>query len=124
MIEPVNVLKNMEITSQLRFLGISIRNNLKWSSHIHFLCLQLNKACYITKSLEDLVSFYILRNIYFSKFQSLISCFIFWGGESESSKVLKIQKSMLHLMKGINNRKSYRPIFKELKILLPLCTFF
>jgi hypothetical protein len=57
------------------------------------LCLKLNKACYIIKSLKDVESFYILRNMCFAKLQSLVSYgLIFWGAESESSKVLKIQK--------------------------------
>jgi hypothetical protein len=36
MTEPVITFKNKEIsyTSQFRFLGINITNNLKWSSHI------------------------------------------------------------------------------------------
>jgi hypothetical protein len=50
--------------SQFRFLGINITNNLKWSSHIQALCLKLNKVCYITKSLKDVVSFCTVRNIY------------------------------------------------------------
>jgi hypothetical protein len=40
----------------------------------------------------DLILFK-LRNIYFTKFQSLISYgIILWGGERESVKVLRIQK--------------------------------
>jgi hypothetical protein len=124
--EQVITFKNKEITytSQFRFLGISITNNLKLSSHIQALCLKLIKVCYIIKFLKDVVSFCILRNIYFAKFQSLVSYgVIFWGGESESSEVLEIQKGILHLMKGVNSRTSCRPIFKELKILLPSYTF-
>jgi hypothetical protein len=41
---------------------------------------------------------------------------IFWGGEGESNKVLKIQKRILRLMKGANSRTSCRPIFNELRI--------
>jgi hypothetical protein len=126
MTEPVIKFKNKEITyaSQFRFLGINTTDNLKWSSHIQALCLKLNKVCYIIKSLKDVASFYILRNIYFAKFQSLVSYgLIFWGGESESSEVLKIQKRILRLMTGVNSRISCRPIFKKLKILLPPYTF-
>jgi hypothetical protein len=47
----------------------------------------------------------------------------FWGGEGESSKVLKIQKWILHLMKGVNSKTSCRPILKELQILLPPSIF-
>jgi hypothetical protein len=74
--------------------------------------------------LKNVVSLFTLRNVYFAKFQSLVSYgLIFLGGESESGKVLKIQKRILHLMRGVNSRTSRRPIFKELRILLPLFTF-
>jgi hypothetical protein len=53
----------------------------------------LSVICYIIKSLKDEVSPYMLKNIYNAKFQSLVSySLIFCGGESESSKVLIIQK--------------------------------
>ena len=40
------VFKNVEIsyTSEVKFLGINISNNLKWNTHIHFLCSKLNKV--------------------------------------------------------------------------------
>jgi hypothetical protein len=73
---------------------------------------------YIIKPLKEVTSLFTLRNVYFAKFQSLISYgLIFWGGESESNKVLKIKKSILRVMKSVNNRSTCRPIFKELKIL-------
>jgi hypothetical protein len=85
---------------------------------IQSLCLKLNKACYIIKSLKDIASLYTLRNKYFAKFQSLVSYgLIFWGGERETHKVLKIQKRINRLMKGVKSRTSCKPIFKELKIL-------
>jgi hypothetical protein len=36
------------------------------------LCTNLSKVCYIAKMLKNEVSFYVLRNIYFAKFQSLM----------------------------------------------------
>jgi hypothetical protein len=65
MTKPVITFKNTNITytSQFKFLGVNITNNLKWSPHIQSLCLQLNKVCYIIKSLKDVVSSYIFRYI-------------------------------------------------------------
>jgi len=60
----------------------------------------------------------MLRNTYFTKFQSLIRHgIILWGGERECVKVLKIQKRVLRSIKGLHKRESCRPIFKELKVL-------
>jgi len=41
----------------------------------------------------------------------------FYGVGKESVKVLKIQKRVLHSIKGLHKRVSCRPIFKELKVL-------
>jgi len=69
-------------------------------------------------SLRGDFSLYMLRNIYFTKFQSLIRYgIILWGGERESVKVLKIHKKVLSTIKGLHKRKSCKQIFKELKIL-------
>jgi len=60
----------------------------------------------------------MLRNIYFTKFQSLGRYgIILWGGERECVKELKIQKRVLRTIKGLDKRESCRPIFKELKVL-------
>ena len=48
------VFKNVEIsyTSEVKFLGIHISNNLKWNTHIQFLCSELNKVSYTISSLR------------------------------------------------------------------------
>jgi hypothetical protein len=107
----LNIVFNNSIISfmpEFKFLGISITRNLRWSTHIQSLCLKLSKGCYISKSLRDDLIFNILRNIYFAKFQSLVKYgIIFWGGENECSKVLKLQKRvLLRIMKGVNRRES------------------
>jgi hypothetical protein len=74
--------------------------------------------CYIIKALKDKVSPHILRNVYFTKFQPQISYgLIFWGGESESNRILMLQKRVLCIMKGVTKRTSYRDILRELQML-------
>jgi hypothetical protein len=95
MTETVITFNNMEIpwSSQFKFFGINIINNSECSSNIQSLCLELNKSCYTIKSSKDIVSFYILKNLYFSTFQSLLSYGLsFWSEESESMKYSKYKK--------------------------------
>jgi len=69
-------------------------------------------------SLRGDLSLFMLRNIYFIKFHSLIRYgIILWSGESKSVKVLEIQKRVLSTIKGLHKREACRPIFKELKVL-------
>ena len=65
---------NIEITytSNLKFLGINITDNLSWPTHIQYLCQRLNKVLYLIKSLRDSVSKPILRNKYFTKFELIL----------------------------------------------------
>jgi phage-related protein len=112
-IEPDITFKKVKInyTSQFRFLGINKTNKQKWNIHIQSACKELSKTCYIIKDLKVEVSPHILRNVYFAKFQSHISCgLIFWGGESESNRILILQKRVLPIMKGVTKRTSCRDI--------------
>jgi len=81
---PRIVFKNVEIsyTSVVKFLGINLSINLKWSPHIQFLRSKLNKVTCMISSLRGDFSLFMLRNIYFTKFQSSIRYgIIVWGGE-------------------------------------------
>jgi hypothetical protein len=95
--------KVIPYSSKLKFLGITLTVNLKWSSHIQALCLNLNKVTFMIKSLRNVVSKWTLRSIYFAKFESLLKYgIIFWGGERGSTQVLKIQKKFVRVAEGVN----------------------
>jgi hypothetical protein len=73
---------SMEIvySSELRFLGIDIIDNLKWNTHIQSLCSKLSKTVYMIKVLRGVLSPNIVRCIYIGKFLSLLRYrIIFWG---------------------------------------------
>jgi hypothetical protein len=123
---PHIVFKNEKIRyiSTLKFLGIHISDSFSWRMQIQTLCTNLSKVCYTVKMLKNEVSFYVLRNIYFAKFQSLMRYgIILWRGARETKKVLKVQKRVLHFMTNKYKIESQRPIFKELKISTVTCLF-
>ena len=67
LVMPKVVFKNDEIsyTSEVKFLGINISYNLKWNTHIQFLCSKLNKVSYIILSLRgDLTLRRLMSYIY------------------------------------------------------------
>ena len=101
----------------MKFSGINISNNLKWNTHIQFVCSKLNKAFSTIAPLRGDLSLFMLRNIYFEKFQSVLGYgTILWCGETESVMVLVIQKRALHTIKGLHNQQSWRQIFEKLNI--------
>jgi hypothetical protein len=73
--------KEVNYSSSVKFLGIYITENLCWATHTNQVCQKLNKALYLIKSLHDSVSLPILKNIYITKFESVLkSGILFWGG--------------------------------------------
>ncbi|PNF26486.1 hypothetical protein B7P43_G14318 [Cryptotermes secundus] len=95
---PVIRLFNRELvySSSVKFLGIDISENLSWLNHTQYICLKLSKALYLIKSLRNSVSLQVLRNVYFTKFESIFKYGImFWGGGGkEIDTVFKVQKKM------------------------------
>jgi hypothetical protein len=77
-------------------------------------------------SLRGDLGLFMLRNIYFTTFQSLIRYgILLCSGETESAKVLKVQERVRHAIKRLNKRQFCRSFFKQLKIftLTALCIF-
>jgi hypothetical protein len=54
---------------------------------------KLSKVCYVTKSLKEVMSPYMIRNIYCAHFHALLGYgIIFWSGDNESNNIFKLQK--------------------------------
>jgi hypothetical protein len=84
-LRPKIVFKNTEIAyqSELRFLGIHMTENLKWCAHARFLKAKLCKVVYMVKTLKETMSPYMIRNIYFSNFESCLRYgIILWSGDN------------------------------------------
>ena len=62
--------RNMDIAceSDTKFLGIHITENMKWTTHICILRLQLSKVCYIIKLVQGISGLDMIRCFYHSKF--------------------------------------------------------
>jgi hypothetical protein len=72
------------------------------------------------QSLKESLSLYLIQNIYFAKFHSLLRFGILcWrvSGCELTSRIFRIQKRVIRLMTGVNPVTSCRQIFKELRIL-------
>jgi hypothetical protein len=61
----------------------------------------------------------VLRNAYFTKFESILKYgIIFCGGSlKDTETVFKMQKKCLRVIKGVNNRASCRSLYVEFRIL-------
>jgi len=64
--------KNVDYTAEIKFLGIQIMDTLKWHSHVQLLAGKLCKVAFMKKPLKEVLSPNLIRNIYFTKFHSLL----------------------------------------------------
>jgi len=71
---------NVDYTAEIKFLGIQITDTLKWHSHVQLLAGKLCKVTFLVKSVKGVLSPNLIRNIYFTKFHSLLWFgILFWG---------------------------------------------
>ena len=71
-------------------------------------------------SLKEVLSPNLIRNIYFTKFHSLLQfAILFCGGAGGelTTRIFRIQKRVIRSMVGVSSRTSRRQLFKELNIL-------
>jgi len=69
----------MDYTAEITFLGIQIMDTLKWHSHIQLLAYKLSTVAFMIKSLKGILSPNLIRNIFFTKFRSLLQFGILFG---------------------------------------------
>jgi hypothetical protein len=111
---------NLVYSAETKFLGIYITETLKWNSHVQSLATKLSKVSYMIKSLKEILSQHMIRNIYFTKFQLLLRFgILFWGGMGGelNTRIFRIQKRVVRSMVGVSSRTSCRQLFKEMSIL-------
>ena len=89
-------------SSEIKFLGPYIMENLAWHVQIHSLCASLSKIYYMIKSLQNVTSTQMIWSIYFAYFQSRLRYGImFWGGEGKSVNINRLQKNVIRLITGV-----------------------
>ena len=69
------------IRAEIKFIGIQITDTLKWYSHVQLLAGKLCKVALMIKSLKEVLSPNLIRNIYFTKYHSILRFGILFGGE-------------------------------------------
>jgi hypothetical protein len=80
--------------------------------------LNLSRIYYIIKSLKDTVSLQTTKAIYFAHFQARLQYgILFWGHNSDCTKLFRLQKKVTRLISGMKRFESCRNVFKTFRIL-------
>jgi hypothetical protein len=70
------------------------------------------------RSIKPFVSPNTLKTVYYSYFNAIISyCLHIWGNSPHALKIFKMQRRIVRIMMGCNNRVSCRNFFRGLEIL-------
>jgi hypothetical protein len=113
--------RDIACKSEIKFLEIHLSENMKWEVHVKSLSSKLSKLFYMIKSLKDVKNPHIMSSTYFAYIHAYLRCsVIFWGGDTKSESVFKLQKRIIGIISGVGRYASCRQQFKDLNI-LPLC---
>lgn len=114
------VCDKIESTDTIKYLGLLIDSDLRWRSHIEYLCNKLRKINYNLYYIKQYISKENMLHLYYSWYQApLIYGIIHWGGTYRSI-IKPIINSQRWAIRTIADKRKFDSItyyFKEIEIL-------
>ena len=120
--EPVLQISEEIITNQdcLRFLGIHVDRDLRWTEHVDVLCKRLCSGLYVLRNLAKIASREVTLSVYFALVQShIIYGIALWGSCSVTNmdRVFKLQKRAMRYIYALRSDESCKTIFQTQRVL-------
>ena len=114
-------IKNIPIqhVSHVKFLGVTIDENLSWNQHIGAICNRLSKNIGILYKLHSYPKIILLLLFNTLILPHLNYCIYIWGNCSDQnmSRLLKLQKKAIRIISHAGYRAHTEPIFSCLNLL-------
>jgi hypothetical protein len=84
--------------NRIKFLGLTIENNMCWRTHLDLLLSKLSKISFAIRTIKSYMSQEVLLMVYHAYFHSVL-CYgiIFWGNSPRSIEVFRLQKGLFGL---------------------------
>ena len=108
-------------SSSIKFLGLTLDENLSWDQHINELSNKLKSLFHIFYNIRDFLNEKDIKMLYFTLVFSRIKYGIALYGQAAQTKVKKIQVLQNQLLKVLSKKDSDYPtekLHKEFKILM------
>ena len=115
---------NFELSTDTKFLGLTINQHIKWSSHLNDLARQLSKICYSMRHMSRSVGTNTLRTMYFGSFLARLRYGIIFWGATNTNAIFKFQKYAVRILAGMRARDSCRGVFKSHGLMTLPCVYF
>jgi hypothetical protein len=110
--------KNIQTSTESKFLGIVINDTLNWTSHTEHIMKKLASAPYLLRHLRKIASEPSVMAAYYAYVYSHLSYgVIFWGVTQQAARIFKQQKRIIRALAGLSYRATCRPIFINKRLL-------
>ena len=102
--------------STVKFLGVSVDEQLSWSDHISNICKKNRKIFLSCLKVKDLLSNYYLHILYCSLILPYMT-YACWGNNfaCKSQKVVTFQKRAIRLIAKSSHLSNSEPVFKQFR---------
>ena len=100
----------------VKFLGICLDNRLSYNDHVLMMTKRLSRAVGVMKKIKSLVTYDILKQMYYALFNSILSYgIIVWGGCGVTNrlKICKVQDRALALLAELSPSTPHPPLFSD-----------
>jgi hypothetical protein len=108
-------------TEHIKFLGLWLDKNIKWSMHTQQLATKLCKICFAIRVIKRVSGLKTVRTLYCAYFHSYRNGMeyglIFWGNSANEKLIFRLQKTAIRAMVQIPKNISCKQFFKSLHIL-------
>ena len=111
--------KRLYPSNSIRYLGVTIDENLNWKDHIHDIATRLNRANALLFKIKTFVNFNTLKSIYFAIFDSHINYTnLIWGQNVHSAfRIATLQKKAIRIINNQPRNSHSSLLFKKSNIL-------
>ena len=102
---------NIQPSDSVKFLGVKIDSDLKWTSQIDHISRSLNKSIYCLRQLAKFLPKHILKLVYYGHvYPRLTYGLMIWGTASQSSleRLVILQKRVLGVICNLGFKESCR----------------
>ena len=104
----------LEQVKFLKYLGVVLDENLKWTNHIQLLCKKLAQVCGILTTIKPLVNSKTLLNVYYCMAYSELQYGILaWGNANKTN--LSLNKVHNRIIKMIQEKEYFQPNLLNIK---------
>uniref|UniRef100_A0A1B6GU06 Reverse transcriptase domain-containing protein n=1 Tax=Cuerna arida TaxID=1464854 RepID=A0A1B6GU06_9HEMI len=113
-------LPNVHAAAEAKYLGVTIDEDLKWTSHIDIVCRKLSTSLYTIKRIKSISDIASAKTAYYALFESNLRYgLLVWGSSTTRNlqRILVAQKKAVRALAGLQPRESCRPAFTNLSIL-------